>query len=110
VERPQVYRDGLPRVGLDLARWCVEKRVRMLGVEPPSVADVNNLEEVTAIHRTLLGGDVIIVEGLANLKAIEQKRVLLAAIPLKIEGGDGSPCRAFAIEGAFLPELEAASS
>ena len=34
----------------------VEHRVRMLGVEPPSIADVNDLEEVTRIRRILLGG------------------------------------------------------
>ncbi len=98
VDQPQYYRDNFPRVSKDLAEWCVERRVRLLGVEPPSVADVNHLEEVTAIHRILLGGRVIIVEGLTNLEALRQERVFFAAVPLKIEGGDGSPCRAFAVE------------
>ena len=88
-----------PRVSRELAEWCVERRVRLLGVEPPSVADVNNLDEVTAIHRILLGGGVVIVEGLTNLEALRQERVFFGAMPLKIEGGDGSPCRAFALEG-----------
>src|SRR5262245_52326393 len=42
-----IYRDGLPRISEELAHWCVEKKVKILGVEPPSVADVNNLEELT---------------------------------------------------------------
>jgi len=95
-----VYRDGLPRISERLARWCVSKQVRMLGVEPPSIADVNNLEEVTRIHQVLLGGGVIIVEGLTNLDQIREPRVFFGATPLKIEGGDGCPCRAFAIESA----------
>src|SRR5262249_1054063 len=70
VARPEHYRDNLPRVSKELAEWCVARRVRILGVEPPSVADVNNLNEVGAIHRILLGGDVIIVEGLTNLEAL----------------------------------------
>jgi kynurenine formamidase len=94
-----VYRDGLPRVSVELARWCVEKQIRMLGVEPPSVADVNDREEVTAVHRILLGGGVVIVEGLANLDALREPRVYLVALPLKIGDGDGSPCRVFAVEG-----------
>lgn len=98
-ERPDLYRDRLPRVGTPLAEWCVERRVRLLGVEPPSVADVNNLDELTAVHRILLGGGVIIVEGLANLHALRGERVVFGAMPLKVEGGDGSPCRAFALEG-----------
>ncbi|OHB73711.1 MAG: cyclase, partial [Planctomycetes bacterium RBG_16_55_9] len=59
------YRDELPRISVELARWCVQKKVRMLGVEPPSVADVNNIEELTIVHRTLFEGGVIVVEGLA---------------------------------------------
>jgi arylformamidase len=96
---PALYRDGLPRIAADLAAWCVAKRVRILGVEPPSVADVNNLAEVTRIHKTLLGGGVTIVEGLANLDQLALPRVFFAALPLPLAGGDGSPVRAFAIEG-----------
>jgi arylformamidase len=92
------YRDNLPRIGQELAEWCALCGIRLIGVEPPSVADVNNLAEVTAIHRTLLGAGIVIVEGLANLEAITSERVLFCAAPLKIDGGDGSPCRAFAIE------------
>jgi arylformamidase len=97
-DEPVQYRDNLPRIGQDLAEWCVGRKIRLLGVEPPSVADVHNLDEVSVIHRILLGGGVIIVEGLANLAALRQERVYFGAVPLKIEGGDGSPCRAFAIE------------
>jgi kynurenine formamidase len=59
----------------------------------------NNLEEVTIMHRILLGGGIVIVEGLTNLEALRQERVFFGALPLKIDGGDGSPCRAFAMEG-----------
>jgi kynurenine formamidase len=98
-ESPALYRDQLPRVSETLARWCVERRVRMLGVEPPSVADVHNLPEVKLVHEILLSGGVILVEGLAQLESLEARKVFLVALPLKIEGGDGCPCRALAIEG-----------
>lgn len=93
-----LYRDQLPRISEELARWCVDAGVNLLGVEPPSVADVNNREEVTRIHKILLGGGVTIVEGLANLEQVRADRVLFAALPLRLAGGDGSPVRAFAIE------------
>lgn len=99
VDDPALYRDGLPRIGEELARWCVTQRVRLLGVEPPSIADVNNLPEVTLIHHILLGGGVTIVEGLAHLDQLTQEKVLFAALPLKLAAGDGAPVRAFAIEG-----------
>lgn len=92
------YRDGLPRVSLELAEWSAAKKIRMLGVEPPSVADVNNREELTHVHQVLLHAGIIIVEGLANLDQIHRERVTFMAFPLKVDGGDGAPVRAFAIE------------
>jgi kynurenine formamidase len=92
------YRDALPRVGLDLAQWLVDRGVALLGVEPPSVADVGNIDELTAVHRVLLGGGIVIVEGLAHLDQIEGEMVDLTVLPLKIHDGDGAPARAVAIE------------
>ena len=99
VDNPAIYRDGLPRISKALATWCVENQVKLLGVEPPSVADVNNKPEVTLIHKTLLGGGVTIVEGLTNLDQVQATKVFFIALPLKPLAGDGSPCRAVAIEG-----------
>lgn len=92
------YREELPRISLELAEWCVERHVQMLGVEPPSVADVNNMEELTVVHRTLFAGGVIVVEGLANLASLKATQVTFIALPLRISEGDGSPTRALAIE------------
>ena len=92
------YRNELPRISEELAHWCVEKKVRILGVEPPSVADINNSQELTTVHRILFEGSVIVVEGLANLAALTKPKVTFIALPLKITGGDGSPARAIAVE------------
>lgn len=97
VDEPK-YRDELPRVSVELAQWCVERKINILGVEPPSVADVHNLKEVTLVHRTLLEGNVLVVEGLTNLESVQQEMITLMVFPLKIAGGDGSPVRAVAIE------------
>jgi len=91
------YRDELPRISETLALWCVEKKVKMIGVEPPSVADVNNLPEVTKIHQILLQS-VVIIEGLTNIDALQTNCVELIALPLKVEKGDGAPARVIAIE------------
>lgn len=92
------YRDALPRISVELAQWLVERGVALLGVEPPSVADVNNRDELTSVHRILLRGSVVIVEGLANLDQIESECVELVILPLKVLDGDGAPARAVAIE------------
>jgi kynurenine formamidase len=96
------YRNGLPRISKALANWLGEKGVNILGVEPPSVADVNNLKEVTEIHQILMKGDIIIVEGLCNLEALSQDKVTLIALPLKVESGDGAPARVIALENQII--------
>ena len=92
------YRNELPRISESAAKWLVNKKVNMLAVEPPSVADVNNLAEVTLIHKILLGGNIIIVEGICNTEDITKEIVQLIALPLKILKGDGAPARVIAIQ------------
>ncbi len=92
------YRNDLPRISKELALWMGDNGVNIIGVEPPSVADVNNLKEVTEIHTILMKNDIIIVEGLTNLDALTQDRVTLIALPLKVEHGDGAPARVIALE------------
>lgn len=96
VSDPEKYRNQLPRISEKLAHWLVEKGINMLAVEPPSVADVNDLAEVTRIHRILFAGQVIIVEGICNLNEINAEEVELMVMPLKIDGGDGAPARVLA--------------
>ncbi len=98
VDKPEIYRDALPRISQELADWCVKMQVKMVGVEPPSVADVHNREELKSVHQTLLGSNIRIVEGLAHLDQIQKERVTFFSLPLKIYQGDGAPCRAFAVE------------
>lgn len=92
------YRNALPRISDSFAIWMVNKRINRLVVEPPSVADVNNLEEVTRIHQLLLQGDIIIVEGICNTDQLSAKQVELITLPLKIKDGDGAPARVIAIQ------------
>jgi len=70
----------------------------MLGVEPPSVADINNMQELTEVHHILFEGGVIVVEGLTNLESLTKPKVTFIALPLKVAAGDGAPVRALAIE------------
>jgi arylformamidase len=92
------YRDALPRLSMALALWCVKRKVGLIGVEPPSVASLNDMQELQEVHRILLGGGIVVVEGLCNLEELSKPRVKIIALPLKIEGGDGAPARVIAIE------------
>jgi kynurenine formamidase len=92
------YRTHFPRVSAELAQWMVDKGVWLLGLESPSVASLlpENMDELTQVHQILLKGDVIIVEGLTNLRALPET-VEFVALPLKLDNIDGSPVRAIAI-------------
>lgn len=92
------YRNQLPRISEELANYLVKSGIKLIGVEPPSVADVNNKKELTAVHTILLKNNVTIVEGLTNLDKIRSEWVTFIALPLKIEKGDGCPVRALAFE------------
>lgn len=92
------YREQLPRISLSLARWCAQQKVGLIGVEPPSIADVTNMEELTKVHEEVLRADIVIVEGLTNLDKIKQKKFTLVALPLKMKNADGAPARVVAIE------------
>ena len=91
------YREALPRISESLAHWCAERKLPMLGVEPPAVADPFNRAEITLIHQILLEAGIVIVEGLTNLDALTKSYVTFCAIPIKV-ARDGAPVRAFAFE------------
>ena len=76
--------------------WLVDRGVWLVGLEMPSVASLQDKEELTTVHQILLRGEVVIVECLANLDKLPPE-VTFVALPLKIESGDGSPIRAIAI-------------
>ena len=92
------YRTHFPRISPELARWFVDRNVRLVGVETPSVASLaaDKRDELTEVHQTLLGANIVIVEGLCNLHVLPQQ-VEFVALPLKLMGCDGSPVRAIAI-------------
>jgi kynurenine formamidase len=47
-------------------------------------------------HGILLGAGLVLLENLLNLEQIEASEFQLIALPLKLIGGDGCPCRAVA--------------
>ncbi|MEM9160494.1 MAG: cyclase family protein [Verrucomicrobiota bacterium] len=92
------WRDDLPRISKELALWFVERQIAFIGVEPPSIADVNNIAELTEVHEILLKAEIVIAEGLTNLDELTRDVVEIFALPLKPEGSDGCPARVIALE------------
>ena len=78
-------------LGVEAARWLVERRVRLVGVDYLSVERADAPKE-HPVHRTLLSAGVVVVEGL-NLSAAPPGACELFCLPLLIAGGDGAPAR-----------------
>jgi arylformamidase len=90
-----------PFLSENAARWLVEKGVRLLAMDTPSPdnpAHSRGASNDSPNHKVLLGAGVVLVEYLANLKALTATEVELIVMPLKLKGCDGSPVRCVAIQ------------
>ncbi len=78
----------------DAARVFADAGILLLGVESQSVGPE---DAPMAVHKILLGAEVVLLEGL-RLDAVSSGSYLLSAAPLNLAGCDGAPCRAALIE------------
>ena len=72
------------------AAYMAEKKVSCLGVEMSTIASG---DDQIAVHKILLGAEIVIIEGLV-LEQVPDGIYFLSAVPLKMKGSDGSPVRA----------------
>jgi arylformamidase len=91
------FEERYAAISLEAAEYLVEIGVETVGVDYLSVEPFEDKEFNT--HHTLLGADVVILEGLA-LAGVEPGEYLLACLPLKLAGSDGSPARAILLRGS----------
>jgi arylformamidase len=90
-----------PFLSENAARWLVENGVRLIAMDTPSPdnpAHSRGAAKDSPNHKVLLGAGVVLVEYVANLKALTAPEVELIVMPLKLKGCDGSPARCVAIE------------
>lgn len=83
-----------PSVSLELAKYLAGLKIKMLGVEGPSVNTIDGAN----VHKVLLGADIAIVEALTNTETLAGKRIFFCGAPIAFSGMDGFPLRAYAIE------------
>ncbi len=88
---PLIYDEQHVYITGEAADAIVASGANMVGLDYLSVDRFG--DENYPAHRALLGGGVLILEGL-DLSGVEAGSYTLYALPLKIEGGDGSPVRA----------------
>lgn len=89
-----------PYPAQDAAEFLVDRKVSIVGTDTitPDVPVVHRGKGFNhPIHRQLLKHDVLIVEHLGpGLREVVGQRLLIATLPLRIVGGDGSPIAACA--------------
>jgi kynurenine formamidase len=89
-----------PYLSDDAARWLVAKGCQLLAMDTPQADSPRNGYKSgndSPVHKIFLGSGGVFCENMANLNELKKEFVELIIAPLKIQGGDGSPVRAFAI-------------
>jgi len=77
----------------DGARWLVERKVRLVGIDYLSIAPFGDSGPT---HTVLLEAGVVVVEGL-DLSAVQRGFYDLYCLPLKLVGAEGAPARAILV-------------
>lgn len=90
-----VFPEEIPAFASDMVEWMVENDLVLFGVDLPSVDAITSKD--LPMHHALGKAGRYILEGLV-LDGIKEGIYELIALPLKIEGADGSPVRAVLIE------------
>ena len=87
---------GDVEVSLEAAKVFASSDILLLGNEPQTIGPQS---APMAVHLTLLGANVILLEGI-RLSEVSEGVYFLNAAPLNLSGVDGSPCRAVLIADA----------
>ena len=85
---------GKSVVTLEAAEVFAKAGIFLLGNESQTVGPE---EAPMQVHLTLLGAQVVLLEGI-RLEAVPEGVYLLHAAPLNLGGADGAPCRAILME------------
>jgi arylformamidase len=86
----QVFREDFVYLETEAAELLVKRGVQLVGIDYLSIEKFNFDRPTT--HWTLLGNNVVIVEGL-DLSEVPPGDYELICLPLKIKDGDGGPAR-----------------
>jgi len=95
-----------PHTGRDACEWLVERGVKAVGYDYPPDYAIRTMifEPATPVtrrecttHDVFFPAGITVIEYLTNLDRIGVPRCRFIALPLRLEGADGSPVRAVAI-------------
>ena len=85
---------GKTTVTLDAAKIFVEEGIYLVGNESQTVGPE---DAPMAVHKALLGAEIVLLEGV-RISHVPEGVYLLNAAPINLAGSEGSPCRAVLIQ------------
>jgi arylformamidase len=86
-----IFPNQIPVIAADVPAWLQKNGVKLLGLDLPSMDEIDS--KSLQNHHALAHAGIAIVESL-DLSEVAPGIYNLAALPLKIIGGDGAPMRA----------------
>ena len=89
------YFEEFPVLSEEAARWLAGFDLKGVGADTVSFDEMNSA--TMAVHKILLGKNMVLVENLRGLETLVGREFVFFCLPLNIAGGDGSPVRAVAI-------------
>jgi len=89
------YFADFPVLSDDAALWLASFQLKGIGIDAISVDPVDALD--LRNHKRMLSRGTLIIENLTNLESLPAKGFLFVCMPWKLQGGDGSPVRAYAM-------------
>jgi len=89
------FSEEYPALSVEAARVLAGQGITCIGTDAPSIEGYQCSGEV---HRTLLSTGMVIIE-LLDLSGVGEGEYWMIALPLRLQGSDGSPCRVLLMEG-----------
>jgi arylformamidase len=86
-----VFPEKIPVLAADVPMWLQKNGVKLLGVDLPSMDDIDS--KLLQNHHALARAGIVIIESL-DLSDVASGVYNFAALPLKIVGADAAPVRA----------------
>jgi arylformamidase len=90
--RDESFREDFCAYDGSAARWCVERGMRLVGIDYLSIEPFGSGDIGNPTHRTLLEAGVVVLEGI-DLADAEPGEWDVIALPVLVPGGDGAPAR-----------------
>lgn len=84
-----------PGIGEEAARLLVDRRIDMIGLDTASLDHGPSRDFIA--HQILNGANIPGLENVANMEMLPPTGATVIALPMKIRGGSGGPCRIVAL-------------